>query len=291
MDGFEHDFCVEHQNFNIFVTFFGELPLANQALKEINLQTQTNKKYCTDLFAGSELSATALWGEMNKAEQNAFHKEFDAIAKSFEPLGLSDGEILLHCELPPKMFRIIAGNAPTNQRKPPKQRKCLAYLADEGLTLTNSLSFVHFLLGTADIETLTQLSKSPKACQKVTESLFDPVTLRCFSCNRDIFYYKKIFKIFPQLAGWRDQHNNTLLHYALALNTDGNPKHAASQVMEIITSTPQLRASNTKGVSLRDMCHAADSKLLANYDKKTMTRALKSAGLTASKPKAVKRKI
>ena len=286
-NAFQHIFYIENTNLNLFLNFFGELPLAKQAMDDIYIQAQNNKKYCMDLLDGGEtdIRTSALWAKLNGAEQNAFTKELNRIAKPLQQLGLNDKEILLYGGISPKTLKTIEDKVPKTQRA------CLDYLTTISLVFTQSLSFIHFLLGTAEVGTLAHLSKSPKACDKLTEAFSDPMTLRCFSCATHISNYKKIFKIFPQLTAWRDQHNNTIVHYALALNKDHDKEYTATSVLEMIGSHPQLRDSNNSGVSLRDMCHHADAKQLSNYDKKVMTLAIKNAGLNGNKVKTPKRKI
>lgn len=283
-DAFQHGFDIENTNLNLFLNFFGELPLAKQALDDIYTQAQNNKQYCMDLLksSASDITATHLWKKLDGAEQNALQKELKRVAKPLQQLGFSDQELFLYGDISTKLLNKI------EQSFPQTQRKSLQYLTNSDVVLTQSVSFVHFLMGTAEVETLAQLSKSPKACEKAQEALSDPMILRSFARATDASHYKKIFKMFPQLATWRDQHNNTLLHYSLTMRR--NFDFESNCVLEIITSHPQLRDSNNSGVSLRDMCHMANSKLLADYDKKTMTLALKSAGLN-NKMKTAKRKI
>lgn len=283
--GFEHGFFMEKQRFNIFLNFFGELPLAKQAMDDLYTQAQSNKKSCMGLFGNSNIRTSVLWGKLNTAGQNALSKELNRVSKPLQQLGLSESETLLHAEISLKVIETIEKSLSE------QEREGLSYLTHNGISLENSLSFVHFLLKTADADTLVYLSASPKACDKLQEALSDPVALRGFTGSTYIAEYTKLFKKIPQLANWRDQHNNTILHYSLALNISAEDNHIANCVMKLLNAYPQLRGSNNIGVSLRDMCNAADAKLLADYDKKTIALAIKEAGISTNTGKTSKRKI
>ncbi len=285
-NGFQHDFSIEQTELNVFLNFFGELPLAKQALDDIYLQAKTNKSRCMNLLSssGGDIRTSVLWSKLNNFEQNAFNKNLTLKSKILEQLGLNELDILLYDGISPTIMKTI------EQTVSAPDRGCLQYFSNSTL-LTNSLSFIHFLVGSVEVETLSHLAKSPKACQKIVEALADPMTLQRFCSSIHISHYKKIFKNFPQLITWRDQYNNTILHHALALNAPKVDEYYASCVMEFVASHPQLREGNNIGVSLRDMCHRADAKMLADYDKKSVSVALKNAGLNGNKKTAVKRKI
>lgn len=288
-EGFQYELYMEEFSLPVFLNFFGELPQAKQAIEEFYTQTQKNKNYCMRLLKGGEndIRESALWGKLNTSEQNAFYKEFTRMAQPLQQLGLNNLEVVLHGGVSPKTIQMIA------QRLPAEEQNCLEYLRGE-IQFTQSLSLVHFVLGATEVDTLLKLGTSPKACEKVFEALNDPMTLRCFTQTTDFSYYKKILKAFPQLVHWRDSHNNSILHYSLALNkhnTVAYAQHSANCIINIILSNSHLRDENNKGVSLRSMGHAADPKLLADYDKKALTLAIKNAGHNGKPAKTVKRKI
>jgi len=295
-EAFQYDFYIEETGLPVFLNFFGELPQAKQAMEEFYTQAQKNKDYCMRLLQGGEkdIRESALWSKLNASEQNAFYKEFTRMAEPLQQLGLNNLEIVLNGALSPKMIQTIA------QRLPAAERNRLDYLSGPDdtssgvLKLTQALSLVHLLLGSAEVETLEKVGKSPKACEKIIEALDDPITLRCFASTTHFSHYKRILKFFPQLAHWRDQHNNSVLHYAWALNKHNTPEYAqysAHCIMDIILANPHLRDDNNNGVSLRDMCHLAPVELLAAYDKKNINRAIKNPGHNRKPSKAVKRKI
>lgn len=285
--GFQHTLYIEKTNISLFLNFFGELPFAKQAMNDLHTQAQKTKDSFMNLLKGNGdgIETTVLWGKLSSAEQTLLSKELTRAAKPLQQLGLPEREIILYGAISPKSLKTMT------QSLPAQDRECLTYLTSDSLGLTDTLSFIHFLLISADAEVLIHLSKSPRVCDKIKEALSDPATLRHFSRSIFIDDYGKIFKKIPQLAAWRDQHNNTLLHYALVLKDREDPGYTATTVMEIVRSHPQLRESNNSGVSLRDMCAAADPKLLAEYDKKAVILAIKNAGLSGNKQKRTKRKI
>lgn len=289
--GFQHGFYIDKTKLQLFLNFFGNLPLAKQAMNDIHTQAQNSKNSFMGLLNGdgNGIETTVLWNKLTSAGKTLFSKELQRAAKPLQQLGLHEREIVLYAALSPKFVTTFT------QSLPAQDRECLTYLISDSSGLTDTLSFIHFLLVGADAEILLHLSKSPRVCEKIQEAFSDPTTLRYFSRSTSIDDYIKIFKKIPQLAEWRDHHNNTLLHYALALKDNrhygADPGRTATRIIEIVNSNPQLRDSNNSGVSLRDMCAAADPKLLADYDKKALGRAIKEAGLTVNKAKSVKRKI
>lgn len=286
--GFQHGFYIDKTKLQIFLNFFGDLPLAKQAMNDIHAQAQNNKNAFMNLLNGdgNGIETTVLWNKLTSAGQNLLSKELKRAAKPLQHLGLHGHEIVLYAGLSRKLVATLT------QSLPAQDRECVTYLISESSGITDTLSFIHFLLVAADVETVMHLSKSPRVCEKIKEAFSDPTTLRFFSRSTYIDDYTKLFKKIPQLATWRDHHNNTLLHYAVALKdgADGT-EYTANCVMEIVRTHPQLRDANNSGVSLRDMCHAADPTLLADYDKKAMTFAIKNAGLGVNKQKRVKRKM
>lgn len=285
--GFQGGLSIEKHNLHLFLNFFGNLPLAKQAMNDIHAQAQHRKKSFMTLLDSHDhkIETTLLWKKQTRLEQNFLSKELKRASKALQQLGLHEREIIFYGNISHKSLKAMTTSLP------PEDRECLKYLTSQNSGITDTLSFIHFLLMTADTETLIHLSKSPKVCEKIKEAFCDPATLRNFSRLTFIDEYTKIFKKIPQLGTWRDPHNNTILHYALTLKNGYDPKYIANCVMEIVNSNPQLRDSNKSGVSLRDMCAAADPKILADYDKKAMTLAIKNAGLNGNKMKAVKRKI